>query len=144
MLFSLQEDYDPILTSEEKAELQKHYATLQAEMKDGGVRSGEERQLAKIEAQKQIFQDRVNKLKQKKSGIEKEISESTESLQETKDMKSEAISRLNKIEESSKENQDDINKLEELILMNERLREQELQFKEQCRNELEELQNRIE
>lgn len=113
-------------------------------MKDGGVRSGEERQLAKIEAQKQIFQDRVNKLKQKKSDIEKEISESTESLQETKDMKSEAISRLNKIEESSKENQDDINKLEELIVMNERLREQEIQFKEQCRNELEELQNRIE
>ncbi|XP_044732184.1 coiled-coil domain-containing protein 93 isoform X2 [Chrysoperla carnea] len=138
-----EEDYDPILTSEEKAELQKHYVLLQAEISDGGVRTREERQLAKIKAQHQIFEDRIEKLKMKKQELETSIAEGTESLQEIKNMKNEAISRLKQIEESSKENGSDIGKLEELILINENLREQENQFKEQCRNELDRLQKMI-
>lgn len=58
-------------------------------------------------------------------------------------MKNEAISRLKQIEESSKESGSDIGKLEELILINENFREQENQFKEQCRNELDRLQKMI-
>ncbi|KAJ8937632.1 hypothetical protein NQ314_011772 [Rhamnusium bicolor] len=108
-------DYDD-LNEEEKKNLIKHYASLQSELKDGGLQSQEENQIAALEEQKHIFTERCSKLEDMKLSTEEELKENTSLLQEIRLKQQEADKALKELEQTEAKDPESVKEVEELLL----------------------------
>ncbi|KAJ8977686.1 hypothetical protein NQ317_000450 [Molorchus minor] len=131
------------LNEEERKNLVKHYASLQSELKDGGLRSQEEDQLATLEQQKHILVEQYNKLGARKASVEEELKKNSALLIEIRLKQQEANKALKELEESEAKDPEGIKEVEELVILNDNLKTQEIQFRDYCKQELARLQNLI-
>ncbi|KAJ8949297.1 hypothetical protein NQ318_006722 [Aromia moschata] len=132
------------LNEEEKENVLKHYASLQSELKDGGVQSREQSQITALEEQKRILTERCNKLETRKVSIEEELNGNTLTLQEIRLKQQEADKALKELQKTEAKDPESVKEVEELVILNDNLKNQEIQFREHCKQELARLQNLIE
>ncbi|KAF2896178.1 hypothetical protein ILUMI_09995 [Ignelater luminosus] len=125
-----------VLTDAERLELTKHYASLQSEMEDGGVKSQEEKKLWALEQQKQILDERCSRLEEELNAIENSIVENETAIKDIKIKEHEVEKALTKLVKDEKEHTEDLKEVEELVTLNDSLKAQELQFKDYCKQEL--------
>ncbi|KAK5642918.1 hypothetical protein RI129_009085 [Pyrocoelia pectoralis] len=133
-----------ILNEEERLELIKHYATLQSEMEDGGIKSQEEKKKLALEQQRQTLTDRNTKLTCEIGVLTNVISEDKLLIETLASKQAEADKALNELTRDEKENSKNLKEVEDLIILNDNLKAQEVQFREKCKQELATLQNSIE
>uniref|UniRef100_A0A1Y1MZ71 Coiled-coil domain-containing protein 93 n=1 Tax=Photinus pyralis TaxID=7054 RepID=A0A1Y1MZ71_PHOPY len=133
-----------ILNEEERLELIKHYATLQSEMEDGGIKSQEEKRKAVLERQKQTIMERNAKLAEDIESLKSVVSENKLAIDNCASKQLEADKALNELSRDEKENFENLKEVEDLVILNDNLKAQEVQFREKCKQELSSLQNRIE
>ncbi|XP_017775729.1 PREDICTED: coiled-coil domain-containing protein 93 isoform X2 [Nicrophorus vespilloides] len=137
--FFLYED----LVSHDKERLLKHYLTLQTEIKEDNLRSSEEEKLLLLEEKRKILLEYCDKLAQQKDKWNKEIVDCTAELKLFKREKQETEKSLHELEESAQKHSN-IKEVEDLVILNDDLRSQELRFREHCKQELAKLQGLIE
>ncbi|KAG5881498.1 hypothetical protein JTB14_001642 [Gonioctena quinquepunctata] len=135
-------EYDT-LNEEEKQDLHKHYASLQSELKDGGVKSKEDTEIAAIEDQIKLLTERCDKLTDNRLKIKEEL-ENTQTVLEEIRLKQQEADKVLKELESEDHDPDSIKEAEELVIHNDELKAKELEFRENCKKELVRLQTSIE
>nr|XP_022918328.1 coiled-coil domain-containing protein 93 isoform X1 [Onthophagus taurus] len=123
-----------LLNDQERKELFKHYTELQFEI-GIGTESKE----------KQLIEEQINRLSTDNDSLINEEKLIESELNEIKLKQSEAVKKLNELECAVEElNAGNAKEIEELVRVNDNLRQKELQFKEECKKELVQLQNKIE
>ncbi|XP_018569500.1 coiled-coil domain-containing protein 93 isoform X2 [Anoplophora glabripennis] len=135
-------DYED-LNEEEKQRIKKHYASLHSELKDGGQQSREEIQSAALNEQKYILTERCNKFEAAKLSIEDELKQNTAALQDIRLKQQEADKALKELERTEASDPESVKEVEELVILNDNLKAQEIQFREYCKQELARLQKLI-
>lgn len=141
------EEDDPdqfILNEEERLELIKHYATLQSEMEDGGIKSQEEKRKLVLERQRQSLMERNAKLTEDIELLKSVVSDNKLAIDNYASKQLEADKALNELSRDEKENFENLKEVEDLVILNDNLKAQEVQFREKCKQELASLQNQIE
>ncbi|CAG9821762.1 unnamed protein product [Phaedon cochleariae] len=131
------------LSEEEKKNLMKHYELLQSELKDGGVTSREETQTLALEQQLQLLSDRCSELKNRKSALQEKLKNNEAVIEETQLKQKEANRILKELENEEIQDPDTVKEIEEMIILNDNLKTQEIQFRSDCKKELARLQNLI-
>ncbi|KAL1490673.1 hypothetical protein ABEB36_013329 [Hypothenemus hampei] len=134
---------DEELTKKDKDILIKHYKELHFELKDGGVRSKEEQQISILEEQYYFVDKTIEKLKEKNHQLQEDIKKERERLSRTQDMLEEAHKSLKAFEEQERQNPSAVKEIEELVILNDNLKKQEVSFKESCKKEMLKLETEI-
>lgn len=134
---------DVDLTEEEKQNLIRHYESLHSELKDGGAQSKEEQHLILLEEQNKILEENLSTLEEQKNALERELESENKILEETRMKQREVDKNLKEFEEEEKKNPSTVKEIEELVVMNDNLKAQEAQFRENCKKELARLQKAI-
>nr|XP_034186280.1 coiled-coil domain-containing protein 93 isoform X1 [Osmia lignaria] len=97
-----------------------------------------------LEKQKAALQNRLRKLTKEKEGLTAKLAESTEKLNESRAKRQAIESSLKKAQEMGINENDSIYKrLEELLLVHDGLKEQEYNFREQCKSDLNLLRGKL-
>ncbi|KAF5276525.1 hypothetical protein FQA39_LY06594 [Lamprigera yunnana] len=135
---------DFTLNEDLRIELIKHYATLQSEMEDGGVKSMEEKKKLALQQQKQIIVEKNNKLQERIDVIKNSISENSLALESIKSEQKEADKVIKELAQDEIQHSNNLKEVEDLVILNDNLKAQEVQYKEQCKQELVKLQSLIE
>ncbi|XP_063239484.1 coiled-coil domain-containing protein 93 isoform X2 [Bacillus rossius redtenbacheri] len=127
------------LRAEEIEKAAAGYARVQAE-KSAGLAGGSSA-LAVAQRQAQLLGDARDKLQRDNRALQDALGQRSRELQAVRARAGDARRRLAALEASETDhNQGVLRRLQRLVLMNESLRQQEQQFREQCRAELERLQ----
>ncbi|PSN52794.1 Coiled-coil domain-containing protein 93 [Blattella germanica] len=114
------------------------------EEKGGGSPSSHARALVTLEKQKAALEERESKLMKEKERLEIGIKEQSAQLQQTQRAHEEIDKVLKEMEAlETEENQGILRKLQALVILNESLKQQEQEFREQCKLELGKLQKLI-
>lgn len=112
-------------------------------MQVGDSKTLEEKQLLSFSQQKELLSEQYNKLVLEKEKLNKDINVCSLSLREIKEKVDDAnktLADLEKTEARSSKSKE----VEELVVVNDNLRAQEIKFREQCKHELAKLQHAIE
>ncbi|XP_076298949.1 coiled-coil domain-containing protein 93 isoform X2 [Lasioglossum baleicum] len=131
------------IQAQEIAKVAEKYATMStSESQDQNTTSSSA--LIALQKQKTVLQNRVRKLTKDKDGLSAQVSELTEKINESR-VKRQTIERsLKKAEEMGINEQDSVYKrLEELLLVHDGLKEQEHNFREQCKSDLNILRGKL-
>ncbi|GLH04549.1 Coiled-coil domain-containing protein 93 [Gryllus bimaculatus] len=134
------------LQAQEIAQEAKRYADLQAEMEESGMGSPSThaRALNALKRKKAALEERYNKVNEDKENLTQAVEKASQqllSIQKSQAKVEAALAEKEKLETS--ENEGILRKLQALVVMNETLRQQESQFREQCRQELARLQKNV-
>uniref|UniRef100_A0A6P7F8X4 Coiled-coil domain-containing protein 93 n=1 Tax=Diabrotica virgifera virgifera TaxID=50390 RepID=A0A6P7F8X4_DIAVI len=131
------------LDDEHKEQLIKHYTSLQFELTSGaGVQSRDQLLIASLEEKKQLFTEKCKEFKINKASLDSDIKSKAKVLQELESKQKEAEVALKELSQEELESSK-VKEIEELIMLNDDLKTQETQFKEQCKKELSNLNNQI-
>ncbi|XP_056644127.1 coiled-coil domain-containing protein 93 [Diorhabda sublineata] len=119
----------------DEVRLNKHYISLQTELKDVGVQSRDRLLITSMEDKKQIFMDKYSELMKNQSSLDGDIARTMEQLEGIRNKIQEAAEKLQNL---SPEHVDTskVKEIEDLIILNDDLKSQESQFKEHCKKEL--------
>ncbi|XP_076253337.1 coiled-coil domain-containing protein 93 isoform X1 [Rhynchophorus ferrugineus] len=139
-----EEVFQEIFTEEDKKRLKNHYEILQSELKDGGIQSKNNQKQLLLEEQTRLLETNIVKLKHRKHKVEEEILKQKDILRETKLARAEAESSFKEFEEEKRMNPSEVKEIEELVILKDKLKSEETQFKESCKQELVRLQKEIE
>ncbi|KAF5278083.1 hypothetical protein FQR65_LT03599 [Abscondita terminalis] len=131
------------LNDDLRSELIKHYATLQSEIEEGGIKSLEEKKKLLLLQQNQNLIDRNNKLKEEINLLEASLSENCSTLEIIKTKQNEADKAMKELAQGENE-QSHLKEVEDLVKLNDNIKAQEVQFRDQCKQELAKLQASIE
>lgn len=127
------------LQAQEIAQEAKRYADLQAELEESGFGS-----VIALKRKKVALEETYHKLKEDKVLLESSVQEACDRLQNIQGAQAKVKAALLEKEKlETPENQGILRKLQALVVMNETLRQQESQFREQCRQELALLQKNV-
>ncbi|XP_049960119.1 coiled-coil domain-containing protein 93 isoform X1 [Schistocerca serialis cubense] len=134
------------LQAQEIAQAAERYAELQAEREVSGaippVPSG--RTLVAVNRQKAALQEKVMQLTAEQEKAQEAMNKAVQHLQQLKESKEEVETALaDKEKLETEENQVILKKLQALVVINETLKQQEQQFREQCKSELTRLQQMV-
>lgn len=132
------------LSEDDIKKLAHHYTLLQMEFKDGGAKSRGEQQIVRIEQKLEAFTDRLNTLDVQKTDLENTIEMNKVQLQNIRLKQQEAELDLKQLKTIEIEKSGNVQEIEELVILNDNLKQQEKQFREFCKKELVRLQNLIE
>jgi hypothetical protein len=132
------------LNREDLQNLTEHYVSLQLEFKIGSVKILEDKQILALLKQMDYLDERCSKLNSKKCLLEESLKNSSVQFQEIKEKQHENQIKLNEFKSRKADKIEDVEEIEELVELNEKLRTQEIQFREYCKKELVKLQNLIE
>ncbi|KAK4877554.1 hypothetical protein RN001_010060 [Aquatica leii] len=145
MALTKEDNFDHFMLNDDlRLELIKHYATLQSEIEDGGVKSMEEKRKFALQQQNQILMERNSKLLEEIKLLEASISENSSILENIKTNQNEADKALKELAQGENEHSKHLKEVEDLVILNDTVKAQEVQFREQCKQELAQLQNLIE
>ncbi|XP_025829146.1 coiled-coil domain-containing protein 93 [Agrilus planipennis] len=128
----------------QKTELAKHYAAFQNELKLEGTQTRQEDAILTLKEQKKVLEDEYANLTKKHSDLQNEIIEVNNKLKEILENQKQSSKILKDMETGIQENPETLKETEDLVILGEKLRNQELQFREYCKQELVRLQNMIE
>ncbi|KAJ9598441.1 hypothetical protein L9F63_010885, partial [Diploptera punctata] len=134
------------LQAQEIAKAAERYAELQAELeeKGGSSPSSHARALMTLEKQKAALEERESKLQKEKERLELSIEKETKELQQIQEGHQHVDKVLGDMETlETEENQGILRKLQALVILNESLKQQEQEFREQCKLELGKLQKLV-
>ena len=130
------------IQAQEIAKVAEKYATMStSEMEESGITSTA---LTALQKQRAALQNRVRKLTKEKDSLSTKVSELTDKSNESR-LKRQAIERsLKKAQELGIDEHDSVYKrLEELLLVHDGLKEQEHNFREQCKSDLNLLRGKL-
>ena len=130
------------IQAQEIAKVAEKYATMStSEMEESGITSTA---LTALQKQRAALQNRVRKLTKEKDSLSTKVSELTDKTNESRS-KRQAIERsLKKAQELGIDEHDSVYKrLEELLLVHDGLKEQEHNFREQCKSDLNLLRGKL-
>lgn len=133
------------LQAQEISEAAERYAELQAEMDLAGAEnSSSSRLLVAMRRQKEVLEVKMQELSNEKNVLENAVKEVSVHLEHINSSKEKILSSLSEKERlETEENQVVLKKLQALVIMNDNLKQQELQFREQCKQELSRLQKMV-
>ncbi|XP_069701680.1 coiled-coil domain-containing protein 93 isoform X2 [Periplaneta americana] len=133
------------LQAQEIARAAERYAELQAEERGSGSPSSQARALVALEKQKAALEERELKLQKEKERLEAAIQQESAQLHQVRAAHNQVDQVLKELEAlETDENQGILRKLQALVILNESLKQQELEFREQCKLELGKLQKLVE
>lgn len=112
-------------------------------MKDGGIQSKNIQKQLLLEEQSRLLESNVLKLEARKHKLEEEILKQKNILSEIKLERAEAENSFKEFEEEKKRNLNEVQEIEELVILKDKLKSEEVQFKENCKQELFRLQKEI-
>ncbi|GJQ70700.1 hypothetical protein Trydic_g634 [Trypoxylus dichotomus] len=130
------------ITDEDRKELFKHYSELQLQMKDSNTFK-EEEQILKLEQQKLILDEQSNKIEKEKAAVIENISATQALVDSLKTRQAQVRESLEQIEEEINNRNENVTEIEKLVKENDEIRLKETQLKEQYRQQLANLQEKI-
>lgn len=141
---TFEEDFESELNEDEKGEIQMHYKSFKLELEDTQGLS-KQNKLNTLKATSKALKMRLERLETENQALKKENEEEIEgtlnAIAEKKEEFEQKISLLNqRLEEDETESYKNI---QVLITENERLSKEESAFKEACKKELQEMQDKI-
>lgn len=119
----------------DEVSLNKHYISLQSELKDAGVQSRDQLLIASMEDKKQIFINKYSELIKNQTSLDEDIKKTTEELEVIRNKIQDANEKLQSLSPEHV-NVSKVKEIEDLIILNDDLKLQESQFKEHCKKEL--------
>ena len=133
------------LKNEDKLELQKNFEELKKEMSINSNQLSEQNEIKTILATKLALEKKLQRIQNENNRLKEEIKKEEIDLESSKKEKSsleEDIKNLDNIE-ITEEQQKILDHVKELVVKNEEMKLHEIEFKENCRKELLELQEKI-
>nr|CAD7431943.1 unnamed protein product [Timema monikensis] len=133
------------LQAAEIAKAAERYAVLQSDTEGrGGGGSSHSRALATLQRQKVALEEKEMKLLREKDHLETSVRQEAQRWNTIKIAREKVEAELADLEKlETEENQGILRKLQGLVVMNESLKQQEQEFREQCKLELSRLQNLV-
>ncbi|KDR12439.1 Coiled-coil domain-containing protein 93, partial [Zootermopsis nevadensis] len=132
------------LQAQEIARAAERYAELQSEEKFAASASSQTRALVTIEKQKAVLGVKELKLMKEKTRLETAVEEESLLLQQAQEAHEKVDKALKYMESlETEENKGILQKLQSLVILNESLKQQAIEFREQCKLELRNLQKMV-
>nr|CAD7203393.1 unnamed protein product [Timema douglasi] len=132
------------LQAAEIAKAAKRYTELQSDIEGRGGGSSHSRALATLQRQKVALEEKETKLLREKEHLETSVRQEAQRWNTIKIAREKVEAELADLEKlETEENQGILRKLQGLVVMNESLKQQEHEFREQCKVELSRLQNLV-
>lgn len=147
-MFSFTQDDGIIsLTEAEKKTVSKNFAELKTEMSIDTKQLSQQRQIRQLQTTKSILEKKLLAIQENNHSLERSSNDERKRIDalnaESEDLK-EDIRKFNAIQAQVKDaDKGMLAKIQSMVLKNEELRQYETKFKEQCRQELAELQKKI-
>lgn len=133
------------MSEEQRTEIMKHYENLKLEILIDAKELSEQNKIKTLEAMETALEKRLNRVVQENEELSSEIkleSDKHEALKLENDTLCEQIERLEIQERDADEGVKD--EIKELIIQNEKMKQAEVVFKEECKKVIEELHKKIE
>ncbi|XP_058818611.1 coiled-coil domain-containing protein 93 isoform X2 [Topomyia yanbarensis] len=135
----------PILSDTEREALNQHYEDLKREMSINTNQLSEQNKIKTMLATKLALEKKLDRIRNEGKQLQATVDEGRQDLDHVlreKELLEEEIHNLDNIE-ISEENQKILTHVHTLIAQNEKMKQQETEFKEKCKQELIELQEKI-
>lgn len=133
------------LTDAERRALNHHYEDLKREMSIDTSQLSEQNKIKTILATKLALEKKLERIKVSNSKLRTTVQQEQSDLDEMRNLKVSLEAEIHNLDnmEINEENQKILAHVQELILKNEKMKQLETEFKEKCKKELAELQERI-
>lgn len=143
---SLKEIYQNVdLTEEERQEIAKHYENLKMEMMIDAKELSEQNKIKNLEAMELALEKRLQRVTQENEDLSLEVKKQSEQHEGVKNENEAILEEMRRLELQEQGTDESVkNEIKELILNNERMKQDEVAFKETCTRIIEELHKRIE
>lgn len=143
----VQDDGIISLTEAERKTISKNFNELKTEMSIDTKQLSQQRQIRTLQTTKTILEKKLQEIQENNHVLERNVNEERKLIDaliaESEDLK-EDIRKFNAIQAQVKdEDKEVLAKIQSMVMKNEELRQHETKFKEQCRQELAELQKKI-
>ncbi|XP_062547037.1 coiled-coil domain-containing protein 93 [Armigeres subalbatus] len=134
------------LTDAERQALNQHYEDLKREMSIDTSQLSEQNKIKTILATKLALEKKLERIKASNSKLKDTLQQEQADSDEMRNLKVSLEAEIHNLDnmEINEENQKILAHVQELILKNEKMKQQETEFKEKCKKELVELQEKIE
>lgn len=133
------------MNEEERLEIAKHYENLKLEMMSDAKELSEHNRIKNLEALVSALEKRLQRIIQENQILSNEIKNDGNILEALNEGKASILEEIKILEIQENETDEDIkNEIKELILQNEKLKQDELAFKENCKKIIVELHKKIE
>lgn len=146
MVLLFQEIYrNADLTEEERQEIAKHYENLKLEMRVDAKELSEQNKIKNLEAMQSALEKRLQRIIQENELLLAEVKQDGDEYETVKKESEVITAEMQRLEIQEQETEVDIKtEIKDLILQNEKLKEEEIAFKENCTRIIEELHKKIE
>lgn len=133
------------LTDLERSALNQHYEDLKREMSIDTSQLSEQNKIKTILATKLALEKKLDRVKNANSSLKNDLKGQQESLEELKNLQASLEAEIHNLDnlEISEENEKILTHVQKLIIKNEKMKQHETEFKEKCKKELAELQEKI-
>lgn len=133
------------LTDAERTALTQHYEDLKREMSIDTSQLSEQNKIKTILATKLALEKKLDRVKASNSKLKNALQQEQADLDGMMDLKDSLEAEIHNLDnmEINEENQKILAHVQELILKNEKMKQLETEFKENCKKELAELQEKI-
>uniref|UniRef100_A0A1Q3F9J8 Coiled-coil domain-containing protein 93 n=1 Tax=Culex tarsalis TaxID=7177 RepID=A0A1Q3F9J8_CULTA len=133
------------LTAEERDSLNRHYEDLKREMSIDTSQLSEQNKIKTILATKLALEKKLRRVKSHNDQLREVLQSERDQLELVRQEKQSLEQDINNLDntEISEENRKIVAHVQELILENEKMKQHEAEFKERCKKELVELQEKI-
>lgn len=133
-----------VLDEKDKATLLKHYADLKEEMEIDTKLLSEQSQVKALENTKAVLEKKLSRVKMDNQELNQELEKQKLKLQEQEKLEKDLNTEIKEFEKlEAKADKGILEKIKGLVELNEQLKKEEAEYKEQCREELERLQKEI-
>ena len=133
------------MTEEERQELVKHYANLKVEMMVDAKELSEQNKIKNLVAMESALEKRLQRVIQENQTLLAEVKQDGDEYESLKKENETIVAEMQRLEIQEQEADEDVkNEIKDLIIQNEKLKEDEIVFKENCTRIIEELHKKIE
>lgn len=141
-----QEIYDnPNLTEDEKQEIAKHYENLKLEMLVDAKQLSEQNKIKTLEAMQHALEKRLQRMKQENEELSNDIKKEGDEYESLKQEQDSFIEKMRQLELQEEQANENVKmEIKALIIENEKAKQDEIAFKRECKQAIEELDKKIE
>ncbi|KAG5678485.1 hypothetical protein PVAND_008154 [Polypedilum vanderplanki] len=133
------------LTEEEREEIVKHYENLKREMFIDAKQLSEQNQVKNLESMEVALEKRLQRIMQENEEITNEMKIESDNLEVIRNESFELSNEIKRLEIQEQHSLVSIkDQIKDLILQNEKMKQEEIVFKEECKQKIEELHRQIE
>lgn len=133
------------LTEEERQELSKHYENLKQELMIDAKELSEQNKLKQLETTESALEKRLQRIVEENEVLSKEVKQDCDVYEKLRRENEAIIDEMTRLELQEQETDEVIkNEIKNLIEQNEKMKQEEIVFKESCTRIIEELHRKIE